>query len=171
MIRAILLLAIFGSGMCALGAETGSEEKRPSDLTIEQFLQQLSTVPGVLSRKDPFNKPAPPYQSILDSWRIQDSEGGTRQQTDLERYEIKDYKVQAVLLGDVYNRALVRIPDNAGRVMIVRENDRLGNRGGTISKIDQVGVTVVQKTKARTGVVDQTTVVLPVGDGHTTGGR
>ncbi len=171
MIRGFILLAFLVIPSGVLSAEAPSDEKRPADLTIEQFLQQLSTVPGVLSRKDPFNRPAPPYQSIIDSWRSQDTEGGTRQQTDLERYEIKDYKVQAVLLGDVYNRALVRIPDNAGRVMIVRENDRLGNRGGIIAKIEQVGVTVVQKTRSRTGVVDHTTVVLPVGGTQAAGGR
>lgn len=171
MIRWFFLLAVFWVQVCAFAVESPAEEKRPADLTVEQFLQQLSTVPGVLSRKDPFNRPAPPYQSILDSWRAQDTEGGARQQTDLERYEIKDYKVQAVLLGDVYNRALVKIPDNSAKVMIVRENDRLGNRGGTISKIEQAGVTVVQKTRSRTGVVDHTTVVLPVGDAQAAGGK
>ncbi|NUM88017.1 MAG: pilus assembly protein PilP [Bdellovibrionales bacterium] len=166
----VLLTMAFGlMPALSVSAENPPEPDKMPDLTIEQFLQQLSTVPGVLHRKDPFVKSTPPYQSILDSWRSLNGEAG-RPETDLERYEIKDYRVRAVLLGDIYNRALVGVPNATGSVMIVRENDRLGNRGGVITKIDRVGVTVVQKTKSRTGVVDNTTVVLPVGDQNAAGG-
>ncbi len=153
----------------AASSSAGADEDQKSELTIEQFLQQLSTVPGVLHRKDPFVKPPPPYQSILESWRVSEAAGG-QPASDLERFEVKDYVVQAVLLGDVYNRALVRVPNGKGDVMILRENDRLGNRGGVVTLISAAGLTIIQKSRSRTGVVDSTTIVLPVGDAKFAGG-
>jgi hypothetical protein len=64
-------------------------------------------------------------------------------------------------MGDVYNRALVGLPDK--KVMIVREKDRLGNRGGVVMAIRREGVVVEQVHKTYRGAVDKTVVTLPVG--------
>ncbi len=124
------------------------------ETTIEEFLQKLSTVPGVVGRKDPFVKAMAPYLALLPQETF-------LPQSDLERYDLKDYKITAVLLGDVYSRALVMMPNK--KTMIVREQDHLGNRGGVVTKISRNGVVVQQIHKSFRGASNKTEVTLPVG--------
>ena len=157
------IFIFFMSTLPALAAEAPANTSEPV-VTIEEFLQRLSTVPGVVGRKDPFAKVAPPFARPAP---IQ--EEVFLPQSDLERYDLKKYTVTAVLLGDEYNRALIRLPSEAAKggasapVVIVREKDRIGNRGGVITNINKSGVIVLQTVKSSRGVVDRTVVTLPVG--------
>jgi hypothetical protein len=131
----------------------------PGEITIEEFLQKLSTVPDVVSRKDPFIQAPPPFEipKSLDT-------GINMAAPVLERYPARDYGVVATLLGDQYPRALLRLPQaEKGKVLIVKEKDRLGNRSGVITKITSDGVVVLQTQRSPLGFVDKTEVVLRVG--------
>ena len=58
LLRAARLWIFFtlASSACAFAEEGGKE------LTIEEFLQSLSTVQGIVQRKDPFAELAPPFE-------------------------------------------------------------------------------------------------------------
>ena len=127
--------------------------------TIESYLQSISSVPDVLSRRDPFEQPPPPFQV-----RAAPAETGIDPGAPvLQRFPIQEYVVVAVLLGDVYPRALIRPPSGTKSVLIVKEKDRLGNHGGIISKINQSGIVVTQKKRDESGFVEKADFVLSVG--------
>lgn len=130
-----------------------------SEISIEQFLQNLSTVPDVATRKDPFIAVAPPF----GSGKV---DGGYNLNAPvLERYPASSYGVVAVLLGEQYPRALIKLPEaEKGKVVIVREKDKFGNRGGIISKINKEGLVVVQNQRSPLGFIDKTELVIRVGD-------
>lgn len=138
---------------------TGAEPPAGAELTIEEFLQKLSTVPDVVSRKDPFIQAPPPFEipKSLDA-------GINMAAPVLERYPARDYGVVATLLGDQYPRALLRLPQaEKGKVLIVKEKDKLGNRSGVITKITREGIVVLQTQRSSLGFVDKTEVILSVG--------
>lgn len=132
-----------------------AEEK---EVSIEDFLQGLSTVPGVVFRKDPFIEAAPPFEAPR-------AEGGSLNAPVLERYPVSAYTVVAVLLGEQYPRALLRLPEaEGGKVVIVKIKDKLGNKGGSITKIAKEGLTVVQNQRSPLGFIDKTEINIPVGE-------
>ena len=130
-------------------------KKAPGEISIEEFLQQLSSVPFVLNKRDPFSKQLPPFE-------IAKSESeGSRKFSILERFPLKDYQVVAILVGDVYPRALIRVPAE-NKILIVREKDHLGNRGGVIKKIQKDNLLVEENKKNEAGFVDHAEVVLGI---------
>jgi Tfp pilus assembly protein PilP len=136
------------------------------DVSIEDYLQQLSTVPGVLQRKDPFADLTPPFAAELANLESDEYANMPNFSAPaLERYPITDYEVAAVLLGDKYPRALVRIPggDKEKKVVIIKEGDRIGNHKGAVSKIQLEGIIVTQEVKSARGFVDKGEVLLRVG--------
>jgi hypothetical protein len=146
----LLLLALPAVGLAA-------PEK---DLTVEEFLQSLSTVPNVVSRRDPFKEAKPPFDknAVLDNMEV------TPDAPVLQRYPVSQYMVVATLLGDKYPRALVKLPSSEkGKVLIVKLRDKLGNQSGVISKILKDGIIVVQNHKSPLGFVDKSEIVLNVG--------
>lgn len=155
-----LLAITLASRAFAEDAANGGKE-----MTIEDFLQSLSTVPDVVKRKDPFAEAPPPFREPdKDPNAEYDPNAPVMSAPILERYPITDYEVVAVLLGDQYPRALVRIPgEGARKVVIVKENDKLGNAKGVITKITLEGVSVVQAVRSQHGFVDKTEILLKVG--------
>lgn len=128
-------------------------------VTVEEFLQKLSTVPDIVTRKDPFVEATPPFATT----RVIDSQVNISAPV-MQRYAADTYTVVAVLLYDEYPRALVRLPDiEKNKVVVVREKDKLGNRGGVITRIGTEGVVVVQNQRSSMGFVDKAQVILPVG--------
>jgi len=123
------------------------------EITIEEFLQQLSSVPFILSRRDPFSKVLPPFEASRSDSLLAMSA------SVLERYPLGDYQLVAILIGDIYSRALVKIPES-GKIMIVREKDKLGNRGGVIKKITKTALLIEENKKNDAGFVDRTEVQL-----------
>jgi hypothetical protein len=160
-----LSLPGFAADEGAAPAEAGKEGK---EMSIEEFLQSYSTVPGVVYRRDPFADFAPPFtdpKTANSETPAEDPFAPNMSAPPLERYPISDYEVVAVLLGDQYPRALLRLPGDGGsrKVVIVKENDKLGNRKGVISKIVLEGIIVQQAQRSAHGFVDKTEVLLKVG--------
>ena len=136
------------------------------EVTIEAFLQSLSTVQGVVARKDPFVEVAPPFEIPAPETVAVDENGPVMGAPILERYTLAEYEVVAVLLGDKYPRALLRLPGTnpkERRVVIVKEKDKLGNRKGVIHKIVAEGLIIQQAQRSKHGFVDRTEVLLKVG--------
>jgi Tfp pilus assembly protein PilP len=131
----------------------------PKNVTIEEFLQNLSTVPDVTSRRDPFVPPIAPFQLGM----------GARNKYPtpvLERYPVHEYAVIATLLGNEYPRALVKLPiAENGRVLIVRQGDKLGTDNGVVVKIQKDGLLVRQTQKSPLGVVDTNDIFLRISAG------
>lgn len=129
-------------------------------MSIEQYLQKLSTVPDVIGRKDPFIAAPPPF----DIPQSLGEDGVNMSAPVLERYPVTEYSVVATLLGDQYPRALLRLPaSEKGKVLIVKVKDKIGSKGGVISKIRKDGVVVVQSRRSPLGFADKSEIVLPVG--------
>jgi Tfp pilus assembly protein PilP len=161
----MVLLALL-SAPARAADEGGGGEK---GVTIEDFLQQLSTVQGVVGRRDPFAELSPPFEMQSQGANGPDPDAPVMSAPVLERYSVAEYEVVAVLLGDNYPRALIRLPAETGtsaanrKVVIVKEGDKLGNRKGVISKIVLEGVIVQQAVRGAHGFVDKTEVLLKVG--------
>jgi hypothetical protein len=144
------------------GARVHAEEPVTDgqEITIEEFLQKLSTVPDVVGRKDPFVTAGPPFEIP----KKEDENAISMSAPVLERYPILQYAVVATLLGDEYPRALLKLPAaEKGKVLIVKVKDKLGNKGGVISKILKDGVVVLQSSRSPLGFVEKSEVVLRVG--------
>ena len=128
------------------------------ELSIEEFLQNLSTVQDVMTRKDPFIQAPPPFE-------IPRPDAGNLNAPVLERYPVGSYSVVAVLLGEQYPRALLRLPESEqSKVVIIKEKDKLGNKGGVVSKIIKEGLVITQNQRSPLGFVDKTEVRLKVGE-------
>lgn len=148
-----LMFGLLLPSVFAIAADDGEKE-----ITIEEFLQKLSTVPDVVTRRDPFIKAPPPFSVVTQGDEI------VPNAPLLERYPLKDYSVIAVLLGDKYPRALIKLPSREkGAVLIVREKDKLGNRGGIITRISKDGVTVLQSQRSPLGFVDKSEILMRIG--------
>lgn len=153
MLRALLLLPLL------LSSVARAEEEK--EITIEEFLQKLSTVPDVVTRRDPFVKAPPPFNVVQVN-----ADEIVPTAPVLERYPLRDYSIVAVLLGDQYPRALVKLPSREkGKVLIVREKDKLGNKGGVITRITKDGIVVLQSQRSPLGFVDKSEVTIRIGEG------
>lgn len=149
--RFLCLFALFASVAISTRSFAADE-----NVSIEEFLQKLSTVPDVTSRRDPFLVPIAPYQLDI-------GEKNNNATPVLERYAIHQYRVVATLLGDGQPRALIKLPRTEGeRVLIVREGDKLGTNSGTVVDIQREGVKVRQTQKSPLGVVDTTDIFLRI---------
>ncbi len=165
------LVAAFSSmGSVRTLAEENAPPARNKDVTIEEFLQSLSSVQGVVVRRDPFQEAPPPYSvpgPAVAAVEVEDNNGPVAGAPLLERYAVSEYEVVAVLLGDQYPRALLRLPKDNGpggqKVVIVKEKDKLGNRQGAIVRITLEGIVVQQIQRLRHGFVDKAEVLLRVG--------
>ncbi len=147
------MICIFIAKLALLLSPSFAEEA----VTIEEFLQKLSTVPDVVTRKDPFVAPTAPFEALRSSDVAINA-------PVLERYPISQYTVVATLLGDGYPRALIRLPEQEkGKVLIVKEKDKLGQNGGVISKILGDGLIVQQSIRTPLGFVEKSEVVLRIG--------
>lgn len=130
----------------------GAEE----NLSIEEFLQKLSTIPDVTTRRDPFVVPIAPYQLDI-------GEKNNSVTPVLERYAVHQYTVVATLLGNEYPRALIRLPSSEGdRVLIVKEKDKLGTNSGVILDIKKDGIMVRQTQRSPLGVIDTVDIFLRI---------
>lgn len=166
----ILRSPLFWLALAATAIAPGARaDDSGKEITIEEFLQQLSTVQGVVQRKDPFAEMAPPFEMPRAAEQSDDPNAPVLGAPVLERFATSDYEVVAVLLGDKYPRALVRLPPESPKdatnrkVVIVKEGDKLGNRKGVISKIVLEGVIVQQAVRGPHGFVDKSEVLLKVG--------
>ncbi|MGZ3719969.1 MAG: hypothetical protein ACXWR1_16640, partial [Bdellovibrionota bacterium] len=165
--KPIFSLSLFFLCLSAPAARAEDAPAGGKELTIEEFLQSLSTVKEVVQRRDPFAEMMPPFEAPATQSAAEDPNAPVMSAPILERYPITDYEVVAVLLGDQYPRALLRLPPETGstdrKVVIVKEEDKLGNRKGLIKKITLEGLVVQQAQRSAHGFVDKTEVLLKVG--------
>ena len=129
--------------------------KRVDSKTVEEYIQKLTSIPSVFERRDPFVKSGPPFTAP----RREDEESPIAS-TELERHAVLEYKIIAVMLGDLYNRALILSPEK--RTFIIREKDRLGNRRGIIKSISINSIQVVEKIKRQDGTRTTQEIALAV---------
>lgn len=148
-------LFIFMS-LAAVKSEAAKRNDTFRDMSVLQYLQELSSVPNVTKREDPFEEPPPPFVVPREPTV---SKKDTPQEAvivpsnpPLERFPLREYGVVAVLLGDKYPRALVKINSSGSNnrpwpLMIVKEGDRIGSRNGVIQKIYANGLSVEETVK------------------------
>lgn len=152
------------------GNEGSNPEGKSGNLTIEEYLQNLSTVPGVLSRKDPFVVGDPPFEipktPTAEAPKVEVSGEAPIDPNApvLERYPVKNYSVIAVLIGDQFPRALLRLPEaEKSKIVIVKLKDKLGNRGGRIAKVTREGLLIAESIKSPLGHVEKVETLLQIG--------
>lgn len=147
------LLLLWGLIFSPTALAVVAEKKNDQEITVEEFLQKLSSVPNVLGRRDPFEKQRPPFEFMRPDSQM------ALNIPILQRFPAQAYQVVAILVGDIYSRGLVRLPDSS-KIMIVREKDKLGNRNGVIKKILKDGLIVEETKKNDAGFVDRNEVLL-----------
>ena len=144
--------------------ESGEVPSTEESMSVEEFLQRLSSVRKVLNRRDPFEQNKPSYvkeddqQSLIGEAKV---EMNNEELPPLERFPVEAYTVKMILVGDRYPRALLQIP--RGGKAIVEEKMRLGDKNGIIEKIDRNGLTVTEKIRNNFGSYDDVVQRLPVG--------
>jgi Tfp pilus assembly protein PilP len=128
--------------------------------TVEQYLDSLSSLPSASSHRDPFIKQPSPFEGMpRPPSPLPDIPAS--QLTDLERHSLDKYTILAVMLGDIYSRALVKMPDT--RVMIVRERDKIGNKHGIIVGIKSNGVLVREAVVNDDNQIVYSEAFMPIG--------
>lgn len=164
---ALTLLILLSLPGTAIAAEGNAAPKSATPETIEEFLQGLTTIPNIHSRKDPFQLAPAPFSAPAPAVVQQDENMPVMSNPILERYRIAEYEVVAVLVGDKYPRALMRLPADpespVRKVVIVKEGDKVGNRAGVITKINTEGVLVKQTYKFKKGIEVKSDALLRVG--------
>jgi Tfp pilus assembly protein PilP len=162
----LFILVIFAqSGVCRVYAEEqGEVPSEEESMSVEEFMQRLSSVRKVLNRRDPFEQNQPSYvKEVVTQTAIGEAKAdlNSDELPPLERYPVEAYTVKMILVGDRYPRALLQIP-RGGRA-IVEEKMRLGDKNGIIEKIDRNGLTVKEKIRNNFGSYDDVVQRLPVG--------
>lgn len=141
-----------------------SAEPEMEEKTIAEILQGLTVIDNVMSRRDPFEKHTPEIFKNAGKVEEKPSENNVGEDTpELLRFSASNYTVLAVLLGDVYPRAIVKTPK--GNTFIVKEAEKIGNRDGVIGKIDDAGVIVEEKIKNQYDKFSKIEIKLPLSGG------
>jgi hypothetical protein len=158
MSRLPLLLLLLAGPVFAARMDDSVSKK---EMAIEEFLQSLSSVDGAVVRRDPFMQVPPPFEISAAEDPLDNASSASL----LERFPVTDYEVVAILLGDKYPRALIRLPKEAlqQKVVIIKEHDKLGNHLGVVSRITASGVLVRQAQRSKQGFVDMKEILLKVG--------
>ena len=161
----IFILVLFAKPMKAY-SQAGA------DMSVEEFLQRLSSVRRVLDRRDPFEETVPsfaqkPTTTIVEETRVNAEEAIVEINADdvppLQRYNAKEYIVIATLLGNSKKAALVKMPERAGTAELIYMDQRIGNKGGKVVEISQRGIVVEERIKNTFGSFDDIRTDLPVG--------
>ena len=111
----------------AEGDKPSAEANEPPKPGAEDY-----TLENSLNIRDPFRR-AMPRASLA-----QDDNGN-----DLEKYEIDKFKLVGVITGPKRHKALLTTP--SGKMHVVSESMRIGNRRGVIKKIAPGTITVEEK--------------------------
>lgn len=168
-------------------AEPNENPADPSrGMSVEDFLQRLSSVRNVLRRRDPFEDTEPEFVKKFraseealrrqkEAERLRQLELSKNQQSTepvveinpedlppLERFPSEEYEIVAVLMGGNSPKALVRVPKDGG-TRIVQTKMALGDRGGVISEITPDGLVVDEKIRNNFGTFDIERITIPVG--------
>jgi Tfp pilus assembly protein PilP len=162
-LRSVFATILFGAANLQ-GAIAAPEPRK----SFDERLQELSTIPSVLTHRDPFVKASSPFMpppSVSQPVVAAPADDAIDpNDPDLLRYPASQYKIMAILLGDVYPRALIKTPDN--KVFVVRENDRLGKRRGYIRRVQEGAIIVVEEFQSGNGLKERTELRLALTKGE-----
>ncbi len=103
--------------------------------------------PDQLSFRDPFQRP-----QIRDAANLPKSE--------LERFSVEQMELLGVITGPIKMRASIRTPD--GKLHMVAEKQRIGNRNGFIRKINPGEVLVTEKVLTAWGKEEEQEIQLRI---------
>lgn len=107
-----------------------AEEKNLSTPTQDSVsTENISSTKDLLSLRDPFQKPLLQMKKKIIK-------------NDLERYPLDQIKLVGIISGLKKIRAMVRVP--SGKSFFVGVNDKIGLRAGSITKIDEESIDVVE---------------------------
>lgn len=159
-------IAVFWSTYFVLSCNSVFAGDAPKPLAEQ--LQSLSTIANLSQRRDPFAKSPSPFKPPVVEQAPTPSAPTeapiNMNAPELERYPSSQYKVAAILLGDVYPRALVRSPEN--RVFVVRENDKLGKNKGHIKQITEGVILIREEIKSAAGAIERNDIRLELTRGE-----
>ena len=103
-----------------------------------------------LRLRDPFRRITVPVDAVEKE----------REVSPLEMYELSQYRVIGVIVGNTKPRAMIKF--SGEQVYIVSENQHLGNRNGIIKKIRWDGVVVLEKYIDELGRIRKEEKLLPI---------
>lgn len=165
----LLRLAMLFACVQPASAGAAIDPDPEKEMSIESFLQTLSTVPGTVQRRDPFTQVPPPFGEADTTVLVETPTGPEVNPSlnPLERFPLESYEVVAVLLSD-QPRALVRVPvlsdnERVQKVLIVKQHDTLGDKKGIVTKMSKEGITVQQASRVKGKAVDKWDTLLKVG--------
>ncbi len=119
-----------------------------SGVAFAQVTLDLSDkAPDQLSFRDPFQRP-----QIRDAANLPKSE--------LERFSVEQMELLGVITGPIKMRASIRTPD--GKLHMVAEKQRIGNRNGFIRKINPGEVLVTEKVLTAWGKEEEQEIQLRI---------
>lgn len=106
-------------------------------------------------RRDPFRS------YMMDAAARRQADRGVRHAEETETFELSQYRLSGVLTGTSQPKAMVEDPTGKGHV--VRIGTRLGRAGGRVTRIDAVGLVVVEESLDPQGrrLVVSTALKLP----------
>ena len=139
-------------------AEENSEKE--DLITLENYFQRLTSIPNIMNRRDPFETQAHPYAKKFSA--IDRKEVDIESVPPLQRFPIKSYNVNAVLIGRGTPRALVSIPQVNNKTWIVKAGSLFGNRGGKIDRITKKGLHVIEEVINSEGDKSKVELEIPV---------
>ena len=142
--------------LCAVFLFAGCKQEAPPPLEPQKPvvappppISKVKTEEGEkkAEKETPKRNPFKPFisQEVLKEARV------VEPQTPLQRYEIGQLKLVAVVWGIDGSVAMVETPDGKG--YSVRKDALIGNRGGKISKVLNNQIVIEEKFKDYTGAV------------------
>lgn len=150
-IKILLVFWTFAPVFLRAQSDPNQKLKEQEGISSEDYLQRLSSIRKVLERRDPFDSPKASIET----------EGKESSIPVLQRYPVEKYVLKAVLVDGKRSRALVQVPE--GGMAIVHNNERLGDGGEVIKRIDRGGVVIIRRVKNNFGSYDTLEVNLRIG--------
>lgn len=122
---------------------SGSESPRQTSDSIDAGLR----IQDYFNLRDPFRRPrASSMQMVRDFV------------PDIEKYPSDQFNLIGVITGSKKNKALVKDP--SGKMHIVTEANKIGTRGGIVTRITSTQVLVEEKVKNLLGEEEKIDVVI-----------
>ncbi len=119
----------------------------PEAAFAQVTLDLSDKAPDQLSFRDPFQRP-----QIRDAANLPKSE--------LERFSVEQMELLGIITGPLKMRASIRTPD--GKLHMVAEKQKIGNRNGFIRKINPGEVLVTEKVLTAWGKEEEQEIQLRI---------
>jgi type IV pilus assembly protein PilP len=128
-------------------------EAKPAEAIDDVFAikaKQFEYAYNPIQKRDPFK----PFEGEI-SW-----DPGSRDKTPLERYDLSQLQLTAIVWGISEPRALVKAPD--GQDYIIKKDMRMGRNSGRIARITKKEVVVAEEYRDALGklIVKETALYL-----------